>query len=189
MGQFRSFFRTRVQDFLISLESPVIFLREALVKHRVHNLNHARLAEFNMLDVIGQYSLNFEFLEHVENKHPEWKEMFVAQLSKATGKHANTAMRYAARFILLEDVNLAKKYLHLACALEPSCKSSEHYELVLTAVESWGSANFSKACQLVRAQSNLTFRSQSTIHQVLGEHYDLIARDGQGQNHKQRRRG
>ena len=160
-GQFRSFFRTRVQDFLISLESPVIFLKEPLAKHRVHNLNHARFAEFNMLDVMGQYSLNFEFLEHVENKHPEWKELFEAQLSKATEKHAYTALRYAARFIVLEDVELAKKYLHLACALEPRCESSEHYKLVLTAIENWGNADFSKACHLVRAHSNLTSRSQS----------------------------
>ncbi len=160
-GQYRSFFRTRVQDFLIALESPVIFLREALVKHRVHSRNHARSAELNMLDVLGQYSLNFEFLEHVESKHPAWTTLFAEQLKKATLKHANTSLRYAARFVLLENIELATKYLHLACALDPDCGSSKHFNLVHDAVSSWGTSLFTDKCAYVKTEGNLTQRAQS----------------------------
>jgi len=129
-GQFRTLFRTRVQDFLLALEHPVIFLADPLVQHRVHKKNHARFAEQHMLDVMGQYSLNFEFREHVEILKPEWLDRFDEQLALATEKHARTAVRYAARFLIAGDELLAARYLHLARSLDMSVSNDVEFEVV-----------------------------------------------------------
>ena len=160
-GQFRSFFRTRMQDFLISMDSPAIYLQQPLVKHRVHDRNHARFAELNMIDVMGQYSLNFEFLEQIAGQRPEWRSIFEEQLQRATKKHAMTALRYSGRFVLSEEIRLAKQYLSLSCALDPDCKLSEQYGAVTSAIDSFGTSQFENEKASLKLINNLIQRDQS----------------------------
>ena len=50
-GPYREFFRARVNDFLLSLHNPVIYLDEPLIKHRIHNQMHTITAEKYMMNV------------------------------------------------------------------------------------------------------------------------------------------
>jgi len=75
-GPYREFFRARVNDFLLSLHNPVIYLNEPLVKHRVHNQMHTVTAEKYMMNIMGAYGLAFEFLDYVRIRAPEYLEKF-----------------------------------------------------------------------------------------------------------------
>ena len=124
-GPYREFFRARVNDFLLSLNNPAIYLNEALVNHRVHNQMHTITAEKYMMNIMGAYGLAFEFVDYARIHAPEHLEKFEAQLPKAVQKHAFTALRYCARFIISEEFEMAEKYFFLARSLHPSIKLDE----------------------------------------------------------------
>ena len=124
-GPYREFFRARVNDFLLSLHNPVIYLNEPLVKHRVHNQMHTVTAEKYMMNIMGAYGLAFEFLDYVRIRAPEYLEKFEEQLPMAIKKHAFTALRYCTRFIIDKEPELAEKYLLLARSIDPSISRGE----------------------------------------------------------------
>ena len=124
-GPYREFFRARVNDFLLSLHNPVIYLNEPLVKHRVHNQMHTVTAEKYMMNIMGAYGLAFEFLDYVRIRAPEYLEKFEEQLPIAIKKHAFTALRYCTRFIIDKEPELAEKYLLLARSIDPSISRGE----------------------------------------------------------------
>ena len=124
-GPYREFFRARVNDFLLSLHNPVIYLNEPLIKHRVHNQMHTITAEKYMMNIMGAYGLAFEFLDYVRIRAPEYLEEFEEQLPIAIKKHAFTALRYCTRFIIDKEPELAEKYLFLARSIDPSIKRNE----------------------------------------------------------------
>ena len=124
-GPYREFFRARVNDFLLSLHNPVIYLNEPLVKHRIHNQMHTITAEKYMMNIMGAYGLAFEFLDYVRIRAPEYLEKFEEQLPIAIKKHAFTALRYCTRFIIDKEPELAEKYLLLARSIDPSIRRGE----------------------------------------------------------------
>ena len=124
-GPYREFFRARVNDFLLSLHNPVIYLNEPLVKHRIHNQMHTITAEKYMMNIMGAYGLAFEFLDYVRIRAPEYLEKFEEQLPIAIKKHAFTALRYCTRFIIDKEPELAEKYLLLARSIDPSISRGE----------------------------------------------------------------
>lgn len=124
-GPYREFFRARVNDFLLSLHNPVIYLNEPLVKHRVHNQMHTVTAEKYMMNIMGAYGLAFEFLDYVRIRAPEYLEKFEEQLPIAIKKHAFTALRYCTRFIIDKEPELAEQYLLLARSIDPSIRRGE----------------------------------------------------------------
>ena len=124
-GPYREFFRARVNDFLLSLHNPVIYLNEPLVKHRIHNQMHTITAEKYMMNIMGAYGLAFEFLDYVRIRAPEYLEKFEEQLPMAIKKHAFTALRYCTRFIIDKEPELAEKYLLLARSIDPSISRGE----------------------------------------------------------------
>ena len=124
-GPYREFFRARVNDFLLSLHNPVIYLNEPLVKHRIHNQMHTITAEKYMMNIMGAYGLAFEFLDYVRIRAPEYLEKFEEQLPIAIKKHAFTALRYCTRFIIDKEPELAEQYLLLARSIDPSIRRGE----------------------------------------------------------------
>ena len=124
-GPYREFFRARVNDFLLSLHNPVIYLNEPLVKHRIHNQMHTITAEKYMMNIMGAYGLAFEFLDYVRIRAPEYLEIFEEQLPIAIKKHAFTALRYCTRFIIDKEPELAEQYLLLARSIDPSIRRGE----------------------------------------------------------------
>ena len=160
-GQFRSFFRTRVQDFLISLENPVAYIKDPLVRHRVHQQNHARFAEENLMDVMGQYGLNFEFIEHVSSRTPEYLSRFRSQLIKATEKHARTALRYSTRSIIKKDTTAARRYINLAFCLDPNLIADPIIPELNRAIDSVNSGTFDLAVSKLENKKGLVSRTVS----------------------------
>ena len=69
--------------------------------------------------------LAFEFLDYVRIRAPEYLEKFEEQLPIAIKKHAFTALRYCARFIIDKEPELAEKYLFLARSIDPSISRGE----------------------------------------------------------------
>ena len=127
-GPLRQFFRHRIYDFYISLENPIIYLKEPLLQHREHQENHARYAEENLLDVLGAYSLIFEFIEYVRVRKPSYLDLFEKQISSAIEKHAETALRYSARFIEKKNHDLAFRYAQLSLSIAPQLRHSKSYK-------------------------------------------------------------
>ena len=118
-GLFRSFFGTRITDFLACLKSPIIYINEPLLNNRSHPNNHGKFAEEYLIEIVGAYGLGFEFLEYVSEKLPEALDEFNQELPACIYKHANTSVRYALRFLEKEEYKLCKKYIFLALSLHP----------------------------------------------------------------------
>ncbi len=119
-GPYREYFRARVNDFLLSLSNPTIYIKEPLVRHREHDQMHTMTAEKYMMNIMGAYGLAFEFMEYARIHAPQFSDEFKSRLPAAIEKHAFTALRYCARFILIGDFELAKKYFFLSQSLCPS---------------------------------------------------------------------
>lgn len=124
-GLFRSFFGQRITDFLCSLETPMIYIKEPMVFTRIHSNNHGRFSENYMIEIIGAYGLGFEFLEYVQELKPEFLPAFQEEFPSAIEKHARTALRYSARFLKQENFELARRYIFLSLALHPDLENEE----------------------------------------------------------------
>ena len=57
------YFGHRFLDFRLCLEKPVIYLTNAFVAHRVHADSHSQEITENLIQIIGNYVLNFQLKE------------------------------------------------------------------------------------------------------------------------------
>jgi glycosyltransferase involved in cell wall biosynthesis len=106
---------TRILDFNLSLDYPVVFLRKAFVNHRIHGKNQSLLASDSLDEIIGQHQLSKLFFFKLQEERVEKKLIREYQL-KAKNKYGSLSLRYCKREILKGNKQLAKKYLFLAVA-------------------------------------------------------------------------
>ena len=113
---------TRILDFNIAVEFPIVYLKEALVQHRLHGLNENLKAAGNLMEIIGFYGLNLQFSNYAKiNKIP----MIFNKFEDATEKVASLSLRYSIRSLIEEDDLQAWKYWHLAQALSKYSKNQD----------------------------------------------------------------
>lgn len=108
------YYATRILDFNISIEFPIAYLKEPLVRHRLHGNNQNLVASSDLMEVIGFYVLNIQFADKgIERGVSALQD----NLEKSTEKLSQLSLRYSLRSLLDDDYKQAKRYFFLAQAL------------------------------------------------------------------------
>ena len=116
------YYATRILDFNISIEFPIAYLTEPLVRHRLHGKNQNLIASNDLMEVIGFYVLNIQFADKgIEKGITALQENF----EKSTEKLSELSLRYSLRSLLIDDYAQAKRYFHLAQALNLNILDTE----------------------------------------------------------------
>lgn len=115
----------RILDFDIACEHAVIYIKEALIYHRVHGNNDGAHATENLMDVLGSYVMNFDFAEKASSL--ELTEV-AERLQPSIEKNAKLALRYAVNALGQHNETLAKRYFYLSFALFPGIETETLYQ-------------------------------------------------------------
>jgi glycosyltransferase involved in cell wall biosynthesis len=108
---------SRIKDFLLSLNYSIIYINKPLLLNRIHNRSSSSLTSFNLLQIFGNYVLINLFNEYANRENNK----FVTQrYGKAISKLGRLCLRYALMSLKENKIALAKKYLRLSEAIEPS---------------------------------------------------------------------
>lgn len=116
------YFGHRFVDFILCLEKPIIYLKEAFVAHRVHADSHSREITENLIQIIGNYILNFQLKEM---STPYNFKVIDEKFGKSIKKISELSLRYSTEALINSNTKLAKKYWHLAIAIDPDIENSE----------------------------------------------------------------
>ena len=116
------YFGHRFVDFKLCLDMPVIYLRDALIAHRVHGVSQSQEATENLIQIIGQYLLNFQLKEMSSSFE---FDIVDEKFEKSLKKIAETSLRYSVMALANGHQTLARRYWHLALAIEPEIENSE----------------------------------------------------------------
>ena len=153
MGSFGSqFYGTRIMDFRLCLDFPVIYIDSPLVGHRIHGENQSLVADKNLMEILGPYVLNLQFkemgrvlgLQVIEDK-----------FQKSIPHLAKLALRYSARAAERGDLNLGLQYWHLAQAIYPDIKNSPDCTKLGAFLNQTNDLN---SKELLRTESSLDFQ-------------------------------
>lgn len=117
-------FGNRLLDFNLCCNYDMIYLKEPLLRHRLHGNNDSLQAAGNLIEIIGPLLLTQQFaetamvygLEPVSRRLPEAKQ-----------KLSSLCLRYCARFLVDGEEEIAKQYFHLAAALSLTTKADPLY--------------------------------------------------------------
>jgi len=121
-GEFGSqFYGTRILDFRLCLDYPVIYINDPLVGHRIHGENQSLVADKNLMEILGPYVLNLQFKE-MGRAHGY--EIIENKFYKSIPRLAKLALRYSLRAAKRGDINLASQYWHLSQAIFPEIGKS-----------------------------------------------------------------
>ena len=117
----------RTLDFIISCENSIIYLKEAYVFHRQHSENDSIGATDKLVEVIGPYLLNLDFIE-IARRHniTEVQERWAPSVEKLS----KLSLRYSISALEKDNVRLSKRYFHLALALLPEIDSDPTFKKV-----------------------------------------------------------
>ena len=107
------YYATRILDFNISLEFPIAYIKDPLIRHRIHGNNQNLVAADDLMEALGFYVLNIQFADRAREKgFPQLHENFPRSVDKVS----DLCLRYALRGLVAGDYDLGKKYYHLAHA-------------------------------------------------------------------------
>lgn len=123
------YYGTRIMDFNLCCEYPIVYINNPLMLHRLHLGNDSFRAADNMMEVIGPYVLNLQFSDTAATYgHQSVIERFPA----AVGKIARLALRYSVRALIAGSEKNALKYFHLSAALLPEIAEDEIFMKLAT---------------------------------------------------------
>lgn len=118
---------TRLMDFNICCEHPIIYIHEPLMLHRLHLSNDSTKATENLLEAVCPYILNHQYAE-MASGYGHTK--VVERLPAATHKISQLSLRYCLRSLRSGNPVTAKRYWHLAAAFDPSISDDTNYRLL-----------------------------------------------------------
>lgn len=123
------YYGTRIMDFNITCEHPIIYISTPMMLHRLHLGNDSFRAADNMMEVIGPYVLNLQFSDMAAAYgHQGVVERFPASVDKV----ARLALRYSVRALIAGSERNAFKYFHLSAALFPEISEDEIFMKLAT---------------------------------------------------------
>jgi len=126
------YFGHRFVDFLLCLEMPIIYLKKALIAHRIHRESQSQRATENLIQVIGQYLLNHQLKEMTLGFD---LKVVDKKFEESIKKIAAVSLRYSADALVHGKPKLAKKYWHLSLAIAPELERSKLAEKLSKALE------------------------------------------------------
>ena len=110
------YYGTRIFDFNISTDFDVAYIKDPLLRHRIHSQSDTSQADSNLLPVIGLYVLNHQFADTASVRN---LSKVTSRLPKSIEKLANLSMRYSVRSLLANNELTARRYHYLGMALSP----------------------------------------------------------------------
>ena len=117
-------FGGKIQDFNLSTQHPIAYIKEPLLLFRIHGKNDSLAAGHDLLEVLGPYLLNLQFAETASLLN---LNKVVDRLPQATDKLSLLSLRYCVRHLVNNEDVSAKRYFHLAPALNPDVLTNELY--------------------------------------------------------------
>jgi len=153
------YYGTRIRDFNICCEHPILYIKDPLVFHRLHLGNDSFRAADNLMEVIGPYVLNLQFADTAAAyRHQNVTERVPTSIAKI----AQLALRYSVRALLDGGKTNALRYFHLSIALAPNIAEDEiHKKLSLYWQNPADSTERVSLLSALRKESNLVARSVS----------------------------
>ena len=148
----------RLLDFHLCAEADIVYIKDALLLHRVHPASDGHAIDSNLLQCLTQYVLAHQFSDiaaHYGNM-PE----AVARLPAAIDKIGQLCVRYSLRFLQKGDLACARRYFHLAQAIFPGISTQDQFQLL----ERYWTANEAERPEILAdicAQPNLVSRTVS----------------------------
>lgn len=151
-------YRQRIIDFVVCCESPIVYIKEPLLLHRLHSQNDSFSASDVLMEVIGPYVLQHQFADIA--RHKDNLSKVVDRLPESLNKLSKLCLRYCIRALVGKDERKALRYFHLAVAISPDVMDDSIFTKLQ---EYWKTDNPGKSDILASLQSasNLTTRSVS----------------------------
>jgi len=163
-GSFASqYYGTRIMDFRLCLEFPVIYLSDALVGHRIHGINQSLEANSNLMEIIGPYVLNFQFAELAR---PFGFSKVTDKLEPAKHKLSTLALRYSRRAFHFGHLRLATQYLHLSAAIDPDSKDSAEYTYLNSLISGDGPLELSSELPSLEFQRTTSYDPEPPFDKI-----------------------
>ncbi|MFZ2448631.1 MAG: glycosyltransferase family 2 protein [Syntrophobacteraceae bacterium] len=148
---------TRIMDFNMCCEYPIVYIKEPLLLNRVHSQNESLRVAENLMEVIGPYVLQHQFAEFAG---PYNLTKVIDRLPPSLEKLGKLCLRYSMRSLCTNNERLALRYFHLGVAIMPDITSDETFKLI---GEYWATdaAGKSKIVASLQSIDNLGTRSVS----------------------------
>lgn len=118
------YYTTRIMDFNICCEFPIIYVKEPLMLHRLHLKNDSFNAAANLMEVMGPYMLLFQFVDMASVFNIQ---KAVNRLPAAIEKNSRLALRYCVRDLISGNERNALRYFHLSAAIFPEIVEDSVY--------------------------------------------------------------
>ncbi len=109
---------TRLVDFSICCSSDMVYIKEPLLLHRLHNLSDSFSAADNLMEIIGPFVLQHQYAD-IASTYPKLGKV-IERLPASIKKLSSTCMRYCLRSLVAGKEELGWRYYHLAVAISPS---------------------------------------------------------------------
>ena len=126
------YFGHRFLDFRLCLEKPIIYLTNAFVAHRVHADSHSQEITENLIQIVGNYVLNFQLKEMSASY--DFK-VIDEKFGNSLKKISELSLRYSTNALVSGNPKLAKKYWHLSIAIDPDIENSELAQILSQALK------------------------------------------------------
>lgn len=108
-------FGDRIVDFHICCDSSIVYLKEPLLRNRVHNASEGAQLSGNLLQCMSEFVLLHQ-LADIAGNYPGMDKV-AQRLSPAIEKLAKLCLRYCLRALADADQELGLRYFHLARAI------------------------------------------------------------------------
>jgi hypothetical protein len=118
------YYGTRIMDFNICCEHPIIYIKEPLMLHRLHLGNDSFRAADNLMEVMGPYVLNLQFVDQARSAN---LQNVVDRFPASIEKISRLSMRYSVRALIAGSERNALRYFHLAAAIFPEIAEDETF--------------------------------------------------------------
>ena len=149
---------TRLLDFHLCCNYPIAYIKEPLLRHRLHDENDSLKAAQHLIEIIGPYVLNQQFAETARAYNLAGVEK---RLPASIEKLGNLCLRYCTRFLLGGDEATGERYYHLASALSPAVKSGRIHSLL---TDYWDASKASKQSILENLRAELNFLAREVSY-------------------------
>ena len=126
-GLVSRYYGTRILDFNISTDLDIVYIKDALLLHRLHSQSDTSQADTNLMPIIGLYVLNHQFADIAGVRK---LKKVTERLPKSIEKLAHLSLRYSIRFLFLGDEGAAFRYFSLASVMNPLISGNDTWQLL-----------------------------------------------------------
>ena len=116
---------SRILDFNICCEFPIVYIKEPLLMHRLHLGNQSFNASEKLMEVIGPYILQHQFADTASHFN---MQKVVERLPASLEKLGQLCLRYAIRALSKGDERNGLRYFHLSIAISPDIMECEIFK-------------------------------------------------------------